>query len=534
MSVQGFNSAKCEQRNRVAASRFGVDAVPLRFRGSVASKIAGDGFNVLKSEGILPQTTAEALALINAKLPEGAVPLAESDVYLQFHEAANSNFVGCYYLYLDESTLRNIALGGAEGVSFMNAHRTGGLSTPSELPFGQTFSGVYEEGFDADGLAARRTILGVYLLRGVKPNGDGGPSTDDLDKGFRAGTVKDVSVGLSGGEAICDICGYGLNQTAQDEEGYTIYLCPHVPGTHRAMKPDEIEAQKQRDPRNSKGVATYSLADATLNELSAVYDGAVPGAGIRKVMGLSRHMGRDTGRDMGSDLTREELRQTLQEAYEFYGKLLPFDLGEVVEIKQAAPAVVAAGGKSMAQRKTAKSKTEETQSTEDETQSAEPEYGASDTPDEPEGAASAGAASADEDRPENATDQPAGEEDLAAKVRALETQLSKANKQLSGHQSTARQQAREKFAASLSGKVPPAAREALQQAFAAAQDGKTTTAHLEAFVAAAPRHSAFEEKAASSTLTEVQPPGTDDPYARDAESARTYAQKQNRKKKTSQ
>ena len=557
MSIHGFNSAKCEQRNRIAAARFGVDAVPLKFRGANASKISGDGFTVLKSAGTFPQTTEDALALINSKLPDGAAPLEASDIYLQFPEAANSNFVGDRSMYLAESTLRNIATGGEDGVSFMNAHRTGGLSTPSELPFGQTFSGIYEEGFDADGLAARRAILGVYLLRGVKPNGDGGPSTDDLDTGFRAGTVKDVSVGLHDGEAICDICGHGLNATAKDDEGYTIYLCPHVPGTHRAMRPEEIEAQKQRDARNSKGVATYSLHDSTLGEVSAVYDGAVPGAGIRKVMSLSRRSHQNQ-----NEMTREQFREMLTEAYEFYGQLLPFDLGEVVEIKplkneSAANSGATSGGNRMAHKATklndessTPTNVEETnaEETRDETQSgSDVDDVASDVvasddaiPESDPPVVDDAANESDNAEPASSTrsqtDAPSVEAmsdvQLRTELQRAQTQLASQDAQLRAQRRDNAKSARENFAASLSKKVPKTAQETFSTLYSALQNGTATTSHLEAVVAAMPQAALFSGIDADVTgdLAPVAPPAADDPYAKDVEATKAFVARNNRKK----
>jgi hypothetical protein len=315
MAVQGYNKDKCEQRNRIAGARFGVDAVPFHFKGTSGVAL-DDGFEVAYESGNMPSDTAAALRLINANLPEGADKLSADDVYLHILEAANSNFIGDRFMFLADSTLKNIGKTARSGIAFMNSHRTGGLSTPGEMPFGQTFAGSYQQGFTKSGAPAQRALVAVYMLRNHKPNGDAGPSTDDLHRSITAGSIKDVSVGLYGGERICDVCGNDVN----DYEA-----CEHLPGTHRSMSADEIKSQKQRDPRNKNGVATYSLHDATFSEVSAVYDGAVPGAGMRKVLNFSRQ----------ADASRDEVRAVLREAYEYYGALLPFDISELVELKPA-------------------------------------------------------------------------------------------------------------------------------------------------------------------------------------------------------
>jgi hypothetical protein len=103
LSIPGLDKQKCEQRNRIAARR-GFDAIPVRFLSEPQV-----GFEVESSEGDLPAEVADALKIINSNLPEGAAALYPEDVYIHFAEAANSNFVGDRFMFLAESTLRNIA-----------------------------------------------------------------------------------------------------------------------------------------------------------------------------------------------------------------------------------------------------------------------------------------------------------------------------------------------------------------------------------------------------------------------------------------
>lgn len=311
MAITGFNHDKCAQRNRVAGGRFGIDTAPLEFK--TQTELNKD-FLALKQVGKLPETPQDALKAINASLPEGATELQPEDVYIHFLEAANSNFIDDRFAFLHESTLRNIAKDAKKGIAFMNSHRTGGMSSPTELPFGQTFAGMYEQGLDGKGNPMQRTTVAVFMRRGIQPNGANGPSTDDLHVMVESGSLKDVSVGLRGGEVVCDVCGHEYGDYEK---------CQHYAGTTEGMTADEIDSQKQRSADNKKGVATYSWVNASFGEISAVYDGAIRGAGVQKVMNFART----------HDLSKPEVRAFLLEAFETWGPLLPFDLGELVTLK---------------------------------------------------------------------------------------------------------------------------------------------------------------------------------------------------------
>lgn len=290
MPVAGLDPEKCARRNRIEAKRGEVNAFPIRFVSN-----AEDGSQVVTARGTMPRNDEEALARINeiaANVNPNGKPLTADDVWIRYMEAANSSLIESRNMFLDATTLRNVATDAQAGVAFMNSHRTGGMSEPTELPFGRTFAGRYEVRSDGNGNQSVRSLLGVYMLRGVKPNGDGGPSTDDLARGIDAGTVFDVSVGLarrSGTRVVCDVCGEDLNAINPDTGDYA---CPHIPGTKRKMSAAQVASQKSRGVPS--GCATYSLVDAGLSEVSAVYDGAVPGAGFKKLFNLSRSGGIDS------------------------------------------------------------------------------------------------------------------------------------------------------------------------------------------------------------------------------------------------
>jgi hypothetical protein len=114
------------------------------------------------------------------------------------------------------------------------------------------------------------------MRRGIYPNGAGSPGTDDIHAAIESGTVGDVSLGLKGGVATCDVCGNGLGEGD----------CEHVPGTSHGMSKSQRAAQEARGVH--RGLASYTLDGAVPREVSAVYKGAVPGAGFR----LAYHAGR--------------------------------------------------------------------------------------------------------------------------------------------------------------------------------------------------------------------------------------------------
>ena len=91
MNIQGLDPALCQKRNRIVARKEAVEGVPVRLLADTAENLrAGDGLAL----STMPNTTEDALAAINAKLPEGAAELTADDVYIHYLEAANSSFIG--------------------------------------------------------------------------------------------------------------------------------------------------------------------------------------------------------------------------------------------------------------------------------------------------------------------------------------------------------------------------------------------------------------------------------------------------------
>jgi hypothetical protein len=315
MKKHVLSNDKCDRRSRVAALRDGVEAFPVKLYPSGMQPAFGDRLKF--AVGDLPGHT-EAVEMILERLNDlwvtasvshvlcpkersklSGKKLTKDDIYIHYMEAANSNYIGDRFMFLDGTTLKNLAKGGADGIAFMNSHRTGGLSAPAELPFGRTFAGRYEEHLRPDGSLYKRALLGVYMVRGQYPNGPSQPSTDDLHNAINQGTVSDVSIGLgNAGDTICDVCSRPLG----DQN------CNHVPGSTTNMNPEQIAAQMARGV--SGGKASYSVVNGQTLEVSAVYKGAVPGAGFRKAMQF--------GRKSGSSLVGKSAKEILSA----YGSLM--------------------------------------------------------------------------------------------------------------------------------------------------------------------------------------------------------------------
>lgn len=154
--------------------------------------------------------------------------------------------VDSYFTHMLPSTLTNFANDASAGVSFLNSHRH------NELPLGKSINGQLDitEG-------RQRVLADFYTIPGLNLNGI---MTDDFINGVKSGIVKDTSVGFTSGQMWCDVC----------KMDYRSWDCPHVAG----MKYD-IQGGGQV-------VATVSVDNARLCEVSAVFDGATPDATILK------------------------------------------------------------------------------------------------------------------------------------------------------------------------------------------------------------------------------------------------------------
>lgn len=163
----------------------------------------------------------------------------------------SSNRLDAYFTRMAPSSLRNYAADAAAGVAFQNSHNQW------QLGFGRSLTGRYEETADL-----ARVLAEFYTFPGLRLHE---VSTDDFILGVRSGLIKDVSIGFYGGSFRCAICGRDMLD----------WECPHIPGirypTHDAA--GNVTGEE---------LAFAWVDDAHLCEVSAVYDGATPGAAILK------------------------------------------------------------------------------------------------------------------------------------------------------------------------------------------------------------------------------------------------------------
>lgn len=211
-----------------------------------------------------------------------------------------------YFTRMGVSTLRNFAQGANEGVAFQNSHRW------MELPLGQSVEGTFVEEGDA-----ARALAVFYTLPDLAING---VNTSQFVDAMRAGIVQDVSVGFYGGRFTCDICGRDMLRDIE---------CRHWPGFEYDVKDGDV---------TRKVMATATVEDALLSEVSAVYDGATPGAGVLKAQREA-----DAGRLNSQQLRMLETRYRVRlVGQNFGGVTVPEekDKGSVQEVVGAERAAV--------------------------------------------------------------------------------------------------------------------------------------------------------------------------------------------------
>jgi hypothetical protein len=198
-----------------------------------------------------------------------------------FETESSNNNLDFYFTHMLESTLRNFAAEAAVGVQFLDSHKS------YNLGYGRTFEGRFEIdssqqpryrldnpnaqlAFQPD-TAVMRAVIGTYTVPGIQFGGGlTYASTDDFIRAARAKLARDISVGFYGGRWTCDICG-GNYRSYQS--------CQHLAGFEYALG----------DQGERIVVCTVGIDGAHLAEHSVVYDGATPGAMLRKAEELARH-----------------------------------------------------------------------------------------------------------------------------------------------------------------------------------------------------------------------------------------------------
>jgi hypothetical protein len=192
----------------------------------------------------------------------------EGDEPFFWSTRASNDRIDSYFTHMLPSSLQNYAKDADEGVQFQVSHNGSGsmFGGGGEVGFGRSLRGKFSGRTSGD----PQTIIDFYTVPGLTC---GNMTSDQFIKGARTGIYSDVSIGFMPGEFICDICGNDmLKRWTLDWDDPE--RCGHYLGMWY-----EIEGDK----KGRKVQCTAGVDHARLNEVSVVYDGATPGAGILAV-----------------------------------------------------------------------------------------------------------------------------------------------------------------------------------------------------------------------------------------------------------
>jgi hypothetical protein len=230
-----------------------------------------------RAASIAPDATLLEIAQTRAEDPsifeeEGRKPYF-------WRASISNNRLDAYFSRMQKSSLKNYAADLDEGVAFLDSHDS------RRLGLGYSLKGKF---VGPGGNTEMRTLGAFYTVPGLQlANTD----TTNFIAAVRSGLARDVSVGFYGGKSLCSICG-------NEMWSWTGTYCPHWPGeTYEVL-------DSKGNPTGKMEMAVELIEDAHLAEVSAVYDGACPGAAIVKAM-----------REVEAGRVPPELARTLEAHY---------------------------------------------------------------------------------------------------------------------------------------------------------------------------------------------------------------------------
>lgn len=208
-----------------------------------------------KAKALDDKSRAALLELAKKSAPDPTI-FDEKDPYF-FTVSASNRSVDSYFTTMDESSLVNYAADATDpGVQFQNSHSV------RSVGFGRSLSGeVVGRGQNQE------VLVDFYTISGLAAEG---VTSDMFIDGSRSGVYKDVSIGFMPGQMICNICGNDFLRKWEVEWG-SPEQCQHWPG---------VSYKVERGKKTVETVCILNVVDGHLNEVSFVYDGATPGAGI--------------------------------------------------------------------------------------------------------------------------------------------------------------------------------------------------------------------------------------------------------------
>lgn len=193
------------------------------------------------------------LAMAAERAPDPSIFEEEGMQPFLFRVQASNQNVDSYYTKMNESSLANYAADADQGVQFQVGH------SYSDVGFGRSIQGKV-----TGSKGARLFYADFYAIPGLRTSG---MSSDEFILGARAGVYSDVSIGFMPGAMICNICNNDFMKK-WELDWDSPERCTHWPGI------------TYETDRGKKIQCILDVQNARLNEVSVVYDGATPGAGI--------------------------------------------------------------------------------------------------------------------------------------------------------------------------------------------------------------------------------------------------------------
>jgi hypothetical protein len=209
---------------------------------------------------------AELLKLIEKKAPDPTIFTEKTPFAWQAE--ASSGRLDSYFTRMDDRSLRNYAKDADAGVMFLDSH------DKRQLGFGQSVRGVFTA---ADGKIDEKqpsdkdvstVLIDFYTIPGIQL---GRASSDSFIDGVRSGVIHDVSICFIPEAFECNLC-------RNDPFDWWSMECMHVPGAYYDSTGKNVVTSKSQG-----AIQAFAwVRNARLSEVSAVYDGATPGAFIKK------------------------------------------------------------------------------------------------------------------------------------------------------------------------------------------------------------------------------------------------------------
>lgn len=230
----------------------------------IVTRAAGD--DAASADGLLE--------IIKKKAPDPSIFEEEGVRPFTWAAEVSSTRIDSYFTRQDIKSLKNYVKDANDGVMFLDSH------DKRQLGFGQSVRGTFtaaasgnpDERVPADNDPAT-VVVDFFTIPGVQL---GRASSDSFIASVRSGVLKDVSIGFMPDRFECNLC-------KNDPFDWWSMDCMHIPGAYYDSTGKNIVTKKSEGAL----LAFAWVRDSRLLEVSAVYDGAAPGAYIKKAQWLA-------------------------------------------------------------------------------------------------------------------------------------------------------------------------------------------------------------------------------------------------------